>query len=50
MHGTLRILTNGYIGPVPADDMLIIEESKISFVDSSTCPTKGSLVDVLTAA
>src|ERR671939_2068838 len=49
MHGTLRTLTNGYIGPVPADDMLIIDELKISFVDSSTCLTKGSLGDVLAA-
>lgn len=47
MQGTLRTLTNGYIGPVPAEDTLIIAVPKTSLADSSTCFTNGSLIDVL---
>ena len=50
MHGTDNILAKEYIGPVPAEDTLIIDFPNDSFAASFTCETNGSEIFVLDAA
>ena len=49
MHGTDNILAKEYIGPVPAEDTLIIDFPNDSFAAFFTCETNGSEIFVLDA-
>src|ERR1051326_953709 len=50
MQGAERALTNACIGPVPADETLIIADPNDSLAALSTTETNGSLNGVLAAA
>ena len=50
IQGALSTFAKEYIGPVPAEETLIIAEPKVSFAACSTCLTNGSLIGVLAAS
>ena len=49
-QGAFSTFTNEYIGPVPAEDTLVIDEPNVSLAARSTFRTNGSRMGVRAAA